>query len=86
MSSSDLVSMQMLVSEHAQLKENLQKTNIAMRKNFQSIQNWQEQIKSMQAAQCSKIDDQQKTIDLVSKNVLFLHGDIIIVHIIVHFS
>ena len=65
MSSTDLVSLQTLMTEHAQLKENLQKTNLAMRKNFQSIQNWQEQIKSIQSSQTSQIKEQQQTVDLV---------------------
>lgn len=63
--------LQHLMNEHGQMKESLQKSNVAMRKNFTSIQKWQDEAKAKFADQVRTIDEQRSTIEkLESENEL----------------
>lgn len=53
--------LQHLMNEHGQMKENLQMANVAMRKNFTSIQKWQEEVKAKYAHQV-RLNDEQNAI------------------------
>lgn len=55
--------LQHLMNEHGQMKESLQKANVAMRKNFTSIQKWQDEVKAKYADQVRKIDEQGAAIE-----------------------
>lgn len=54
--------LQHMMDEHGQMKESLQKANVAMRKNFTNIQKWQDEVKAKYADQVRTIDEQCATI------------------------
>lgn len=54
--------LQHIMNEHGQMKESLQKANVAMRKNFTNIQKWQDEVKAKYADQVRTIDEQCATI------------------------
>lgn len=58
----EVQALQHLVNEHGQMKESLQKANVAMRKNFTNIQKWQDDVKAKYAEQVRTIDEQCATI------------------------
>uniref|UniRef100_A0A182T966 Uncharacterized protein n=1 Tax=Anopheles maculatus TaxID=74869 RepID=A0A182T966_9DIPT len=58
--------LQKLSSEHSQLKESLQRANVAMRKNFVSIQHLQDETKARYAEQDARIEEQKLKIDELS--------------------
>lgn len=55
--------LQHLMNEHGQMKDSLQKANVAMRKNFTNIQKWQDEVKAKYADQVRKIDEQCAAIE-----------------------
>uniref|UniRef100_A0A182PV73 CCHC NOA-type domain-containing protein n=1 Tax=Anopheles epiroticus TaxID=199890 RepID=A0A182PV73_9DIPT len=63
MSFEEIQMLQKLSMEHSQLKESLQRANVAMRKNFTSIQQLQDQTKARCAVQDAVIEEQQKNIE-----------------------
>ncbi|ETN62625.1 hypothetical protein AND_005684 [Anopheles darlingi] len=63
MSAEEMRLLQKLSSEHGQLKESLQRANVAMRKNFASIQQLQDETKTRRCQLESRIDEQQQQID-----------------------
>ncbi|XP_035914387.1 NF-kappa-B essential modulator [Anopheles stephensi] len=58
--------LQKLSLEHSQLKESLQRANVAMRKNFVSIQHLQDETKAKYAEQDARIEQQKQRIDELS--------------------
>uniref|UniRef100_A0A3F2YZN9 CCHC NOA-type domain-containing protein n=1 Tax=Anopheles melas TaxID=34690 RepID=A0A3F2YZN9_9DIPT len=61
--------LQKLSMEHSQLKESLQRANVAMRKNFTSIQQLQDETKARCAAQDALIEQQKQQIaELIEAN------------------
>ncbi|XP_055528798.1 NF-kappa-B essential modulator isoform X2 [Wyeomyia smithii] len=58
----EIQTLQLLMNEHGQMKESLQKANVAMRKNFTNIQKWQDEVKSKYAKQVCTIEEQSLTI------------------------
>lgn len=54
--------LQVLMTEHGQMKESLQKANLAMRKNFTNIQSWQDEVKDKYTKQVQKIEEQSAII------------------------
>uniref|UniRef100_A0A182WKR7 CCHC NOA-type domain-containing protein n=1 Tax=Anopheles minimus TaxID=112268 RepID=A0A182WKR7_9DIPT len=58
--------LQKLSMEHSQLKESLQRANVAMRKNFTSIQQLQDETKARYAEQDARIEEQRQKIDELS--------------------
>uniref|UniRef100_A0A2M3Z3V3 Putative polyubiquitin binding domain of nemo n=1 Tax=Anopheles braziliensis TaxID=58242 RepID=A0A2M3Z3V3_9DIPT len=62
MSPEEMRLLQKLSSEHGQLKESLQRANVAMRKNFASIQQLQDETKTRRCQLESRIDEQQQQI------------------------
>uniref|UniRef100_A0A2M4A9M1 Putative polyubiquitin binding domain of nemo n=1 Tax=Anopheles triannulatus TaxID=58253 RepID=A0A2M4A9M1_9DIPT len=63
MSAEEMRLLQKLSSEHGQLKESLQRANVAMRKNFASIQQLQDETKTRRCQLESRIDEQQQQIE-----------------------
>lgn len=55
--------LQHLMNEHGQMKDSLQKANVAMRKNFTNIQKWQDEVKLKYTDQVRKIDEQCAVIE-----------------------
>lgn len=55
--------LQHLMNEHGQLKDSLQKANVAMRNNFTCIQKWQDEVKLTYTDQVQKIDEQCAAIE-----------------------
>uniref|UniRef100_A0A182NIP6 CCHC NOA-type domain-containing protein n=1 Tax=Anopheles dirus TaxID=7168 RepID=A0A182NIP6_9DIPT len=55
--------LQKLSMEHSQLKESLQRANVAMRKNFASIQQLQDETKARSAEQEARVDEQRLKIE-----------------------
>uniref|UniRef100_A0A182QWA1 CCHC NOA-type domain-containing protein n=1 Tax=Anopheles farauti TaxID=69004 RepID=A0A182QWA1_9DIPT len=55
--------LQKLSMEHSQLKESLQRANVAMRKNYASIQQLQDETKARCAEQEARINEQQNKIE-----------------------
>ncbi|XP_053689807.1 NF-kappa-B essential modulator [Sabethes cyaneus] len=51
-----------LINEHGQMKDSLQKANVAMRKNFSNIQKWQDEVKLKYAKQVRTVDEQMMAI------------------------
>lgn len=62
MSLDEIQMLQHLMTEHGQMKESLQKANVAMRKNFTNIQKWQDEVKAKYSDQVRTIDEQCATI------------------------
>ncbi|XP_052895094.1 NF-kappa-B essential modulator [Anopheles moucheti] len=58
--------LQKLSMEHSQLKESLQRANVAMRKNFTSIQQLQDETKARYAEQDAHIEEQKLKIEQLS--------------------
>uniref|UniRef100_A0A182RZR2 CCHC NOA-type domain-containing protein n=1 Tax=Anopheles funestus TaxID=62324 RepID=A0A182RZR2_ANOFN len=58
--------LQKLSMEHSQLKESLQRANVAMRKNFTSIQQLQDETKARSAEQDARIEEQKLKIEQLS--------------------
>uniref|UniRef100_A0A182LRX8 CCHC NOA-type domain-containing protein n=1 Tax=Anopheles culicifacies TaxID=139723 RepID=A0A182LRX8_9DIPT len=58
--------LQKLSMEHSQLKESLQRANVAMRKNFTSIQQLQDETKARYAEQDARIEEQKQKIEELS--------------------
>uniref|UniRef100_A0A182X6Z5 CCHC NOA-type domain-containing protein n=1 Tax=Anopheles quadriannulatus TaxID=34691 RepID=A0A182X6Z5_ANOQN len=59
--------LQKLSMEHSQLKESLQRANVAMRKNFTSIQQLQDETKARCAAQDALIEQQKQQIEQLTE-------------------
>lgn len=59
----EVQALQHLLNEHGQMKESLQKANVAMRKNFTNIQKWQDEVKAKYAEQVRTIDEQRAALD-----------------------
>lgn len=59
----EVQALQQLTNEHGQMKESLQKANVAMRQNFSNIQKWQNEVKVKYSEQVRTIDEQCATID-----------------------
>lgn len=59
----EVQALQHLLNEHGQMKESLQKANVAMRKNFTNIQKWQDEVKAKYAEQIRTIDEQRAALD-----------------------
>nr|AJC99006.1 AGAP005933 [Anopheles coluzzii] len=59
--------LQKLSMEHSQLKESLQRANVAMRKNFTSIQQLQDETKTRCAAQDALIVQQKQQIEQLTE-------------------
>ncbi|XP_055609720.1 NF-kappa-B essential modulator [Uranotaenia lowii] len=55
--------LQHLMTEHGQMKESLQMANVAMRKNFTSIQKWQDDVKNKYANQNRVIDELRANLE-----------------------
>ncbi|XP_058054129.1 NF-kappa-B essential modulator isoform X2 [Anopheles bellator] len=69
MTQDELRLLQKLSTEHSQLKESLQRANIAMRKNFVSIQQLQEETKIRRGEQDNLVEQQQHKIDQLGAEV-----------------
>ncbi|XP_052872152.1 NF-kappa-B essential modulator [Anopheles cruzii] len=69
MTQDELRLLQKLSTEHSQLKESLQRANIAMRKNFVSIQQLQEETKVRRGEQDILVEQQQQKIDQLGAEV-----------------
>lgn len=63
MSMDEVQALQHLLNEHGQMKESLQKANVAMRKNFTNIQKWQDEVKAKYSEQVRTIDEQRAALD-----------------------
>lgn len=63
MSMDEVQALQHLLNEHGQMKESLQKANVAMRKNFTNIQKWQDEVKAKYGEQIRTIDEQRAALD-----------------------
>ncbi|XP_055630728.1 NF-kappa-B essential modulator-like isoform X2 [Toxorhynchites rutilus septentrionalis] len=61
----EVKALQQLVTEHGQMKQSIQKANVAMRKNFSVIQEWQDDVKKKYCEQASTIDEQRASIENV---------------------
>lgn len=63
----EIQTLQHLMHEHGQMKESLQKVNVAMRKNFTSIQKWQDDVKSEFAKYVRTIEEQVLKIGVLQE-------------------
>lgn len=62
----DIAKLQTVIGENIDLKENLQKTNLAMRQHFAMINKWQQNVKSVRDNQLIELDQNKETIQKVS--------------------
>ncbi|XP_058120692.1 NF-kappa-B essential modulator [Anopheles ziemanni] len=76
MSIEEIHLLQKLSMEHSQLKESLQRANVAMRKNFTSIQQLQDETRTRCAEQEARISEQQRQIEkLMAENTMLLKAN-----------
>uniref|UniRef100_A0A182JNM2 CCHC NOA-type domain-containing protein n=1 Tax=Anopheles christyi TaxID=43041 RepID=A0A182JNM2_9DIPT len=68
--------LQKLSMEHSQLKESLQRANVAMRNNFTSIQQLQDETKARCAAQDALIEEQRQKIGQLNEENTRLTGEL----------
>ncbi|XP_058833334.1 NF-kappa-B essential modulator [Topomyia yanbarensis] len=70
MSIDEIQTLQHLMNEHGQMKESLQKANVAMRRNFTNIQKWQDEVKAKYVDQLRIINEQKAVIEgLTTENM-----------------
>ncbi|XP_055379919.1 NF-kappa-B essential modulator [Condylostylus longicornis] len=74
--SDEFIKLQNVLAEYIELKETLQKNNIAMRKHFTTLQKWQEEVRSQKEEQAKQIETFQGIVTKLRNENLELRKEL----------
>jgi len=58
----EMIKLQSILAEYLELKDTLQKNNVAMRKHFTTLQKWQDEVRTQKEIQAKQLNEFHETI------------------------